>query len=104
MLREVVFVEGLQEIELPLLCETREGGWGIEIENARLRRPHQRSLEERRQPAVAEVLALKCRQSSWMGQHHVGGQIVCLTSQAIGDPRTERRTTRDTAAAVHGVE
>ena len=64
----------------------------------------ERALVERGQPAVGEMLALESRQPAGMREHHVGGQLLRLAAEAVGQPRPERRAPADDAAVVHRIE
>ena len=86
MLAGMVVVELLEEGELPGLRRAAEEGRGVEVEDPRFTGADERALIEARQPAVGVVLPLEGRQATGMSEHHVGGEIVRLASQAVAEP------------------
>ncbi len=101
---EVLLVEGPEQVELPLLRGAGECGGRIEIEDARLGGADEGALVEGGQPAVGEVLLLEGGQAAGVGEHHVGGQVVRLAAEAVGEPGAEGGPAGGDAPGVHGVE
>ena len=84
-----------------LLQRAAQMGRRIEVQNPRLVRADDRSLIQRRQPAVRPVAHAVDRMAAGIGQHHVRRQVLALGAQAVGEPRAQRRPARLRLAGVH---
>ncbi len=77
---------------------------GAQVQHRRARRAEARPLERRREEARLPALHAVDRQSAWVVQHDVGGQVLVLAAQAVDDPRPQRRPARPHLARVDEVD
>ena len=62
---------------------------GVEVEDARFFGAQDGALVQARQPTVAPVVIAIDRFTAGILEHHVGGQLVVFTAEAVGEPRAE---------------
>jgi hypothetical protein len=86
MIRQMSLVQAAQVIQIAILGCALETRRGSQIKDARLPRAYNRSLIERRQPAIGPVLDAQYRQLPGIDQRQVRGQVLALRPQAEGQP------------------
>ena len=91
-LGEMLAIELFQIVKCQLLCGSLEVRWRIEIQDARLSRSDHRALVQRRQKTIRPILDAHHRQLSRIDERDVRGQVLGLTSQAVGQPASHRRS------------
>ena len=91
----VQVVEPVQQVTLHLDNFRGIVGFGPQVENRRTGGAETRALIERRQEARLPVLHPVHRQSQWIVEHDVGGEVLALASQSVHHPRAERRMPGD---------
>ena len=94
-------VQVLQQRPLGLGQRGRPFGAGIQIQHGRPLGAESGALIHRRQPGRLPVGDAVDRQSLGVVQHHVGGQVLILGSQPVGDPGAHRGTGGDRASRLH---
>ena len=78
MTREMFAIEAGKEREVLLLQLALQMRRRFKIQNARLSRTHNRSLKQRRHPAVGPIAHAIHRMTAGIGQHDIGGQALAF--------------------------
>ena len=101
--RAVFAVEAAEEVEVVALATAAQICRSLEVQDARLSRPHHGALIQARQPAGRPVPRPLDRQACGVAQHEVGRQVLALGAEAVGEPTAQRWPAAHGAAAVEGV-
>ena len=67
---------------------------GCQVEHGCPVCPHRHALIHRREPTAGKVLGSVNGEAIGIQNRHVGGKILVLASQSVGNPGTQRRTPR----------
>jgi len=85
----LIGVKAAEELQEVFLGRTEQMAGGIEVEDARFFGAQDGALVQARQPTVAPVVITVDRFTAGILEHHVGGQLVVFTAEAVGEPRAQ---------------